>query len=50
MVIPSVWAWDFCVPNQDGVMLYYNFIEDDDEACEVTCCKNAEYEIPTIRE
>ena len=49
MVIPSVWAWDFCVPNQDGVMLYYNFIEDDDEACEVTCCKNAEYEIPTIR-
>ncbi len=35
-------AWDFCQPNRDGVMLYYNRIYDGD-ACEVAYCKDAQY-------
>ena len=45
----SAGAWDFCLPNDDGVMLYYNFIEYDDEACELTYSPDAHYYEDTIR-
>ena len=37
------WSWDFCQKNKDGVMLYYNFYDDDFQMCEVAYCKGAEY-------
>ena len=41
-VLPA-WSWDFCQKNKDGVMLYYNFYDDDFQMCEVAYCKGAEY-------
>jgi len=38
-----MWSWDFCQKNKDGVMLYYNFYDDDFQMCEVAYCKDAEY-------
>ena len=45
----SVQAWDFCAPNQDGIMLYYNRIPDDEAACEVAPSREADYCYPVIR-
>ena len=41
-VLPA-WSWDFCQKNKDGVMLYYNYYDDDFQMCEVAYCKGAEY-------
>ena len=41
-VLP-MWSWDFCQKNKDGVMLYYNYYDDDFQMCEVAYCKGAEY-------
>ena len=30
LLVPPVQAWDFCVPNEDGVMLYYNIVSEDE--------------------
>ena len=35
LYIPSVWAWDFCDPNEDGIMLYYNVVDKAEGSCEV---------------
>ena len=43
----SVQAWDFCQPNQDGIMLYYNRL--DEESCELTYDAKADYDYPVIR-
>ena len=45
----SVQAWDFCAPNQDGIMLYYNRIPDDEAACEVAPAREADYCYPVVR-
>ena len=34
--IHIAWAWDFCVPNEDDIMLYYNVVDEDEGSCEVT--------------
>ena len=39
----DVRSWDFCQPNKDGIMLYYNYLYDGD-ACEIAYCEGAEYE------
>ena len=49
LCIVSVQAWDFCAPNQDGIMLYYNRIPDDEAACEVAPAKEADYCYPVVR-
>ena len=41
-VLPA-WSWDFCQKNKDGVMLYYNFYDDDFQMCEVAYNKDAQY-------
>ena len=41
-VLPA-WSWDFCQKNKDGVMLYYNYYDDDFQMCEVAYCEGAEY-------
>ncbi len=41
-VLPAL-SWDFCQKNKDGVMLYYNYYDDDFQMCEVAYCKGAEY-------
>jgi len=41
-VLPT-WSWDFCQKNKDGVMLYYNFYDDDFQMCEVAYNKDAQY-------
>jgi len=41
-VLPAC-SWDFCQKNKDGVMLYYNFYDDDFQMCEVAYCEGAEY-------
>ena len=33
--IHIAWAWDFCVPNEDDIMLYYNVVDEDEGSCEV---------------
>ena len=45
----SAQAWDFCQKNADGIMIYYNRIADDEEACEVAYAKDADYCYPVIR-
>ncbi len=49
LYIPSVWAWDFCVPNEDSVMLYYNVVDEEELSCEVALCKGAEYRCDILR-
>lgn len=34
--ISSLHAYDFCEANEDGVMIYYNVISEEDKTCEVT--------------
>ena len=41
-VLPAL-SWDFCQKNKDGVMLYYNYYDDDFQMCEVAYCEGAEY-------
>ena len=41
-VLPA-WSWDFCQKNKDGVMLYYNYYDDDFQMCEVAYNKDAQY-------
>ena len=41
-VLPAL-SWDFCQKNKDGVMLYYNFYDDDFQMCEVAYNKDAQY-------
>ena len=52
LLVPPVQAWDFCVPNEDGVMLYYNIVSEDEQSCEVAYCHHASYicDILTIPE
>ena len=33
--IQTACAWDFCVPNEDDIMLYYNVVDEDELSCEV---------------
>ena len=35
LLASPTWAWDFCAPNADGIMLYYNMVDEDEGACEV---------------
>ena len=49
LYIPSVWAWDLCFPNEDGIMLYYDIVDMDEWSCEVTFCPGNEYECDTLR-
>ena len=46
---PSVWAWDFCLLNEDSIMLYYNIVDLDEGSCEVTLCRGAEYKCDILR-
>ena len=47
--IHIAWAWDFCVPNEDGVMLYYNVVDEDEGSCEVAQNKDAIYNCRVLR-
>ena len=49
MSILTVGAWDFCAPNEDGVMFYYDRIADDEEACEIVLCRGAIYVCDTLK-
>ena len=35
----GIHAWDFCQENADGIMLYYNYI--DENSCEIAYCREA---------
>ncbi len=41
-VLPA-WSWDFCQKNKDGMMLYYNYYDDERQMCEVAYNKDAQY-------
>ena len=43
----AVSAWDFCCENADGLMLYYNYV--DESSCEVTWGNECDWDYPVIR-
>ena len=43
LCILPMWSWDFCQKNKDGVMLYYNYYDDERQMCEVAYNKDAQY-------
>ena len=48
LVLPAR-AWDFCWPNEDGIMLYYNVVSQDEQCCELALCQGIEYNCDTLR-
>ena len=47
--IHIAWAWDFCVPNEDDIMLYYKVVDEDEGSCEVAQNKDAIYNCRVLR-
>ena len=49
LLASPTWAWDFCVPNEDGVMLYYNVVDEDEGSCEVARNKDVIWNCQVLR-
>ena len=47
--IHIAWAWDFCVPNEDDIMLYYNVVDEDEGSCEVAQNKDVIWNCRVLR-
>ena len=47
--IQTAWAWDFCVPNEDDIMLYYNVVDEDEGSCEVAQNKDVIWNCRVLR-